>query len=73
MYSANKAAEPKPWGVARFRRDRGRWTPRSRPPARFDASRQYSTFEEWLDLSVRRIVDVYGATTAAETFSSLDS
>ena len=68
---AHKAAKPKPWGVARFRRDRGHWGPRSRPPIRFDASHQYSTFDEWLDLSVRRIVRVHGATTAAETFSSL--
>ena len=66
-----KAREPKPWGVARFKRVGGKWTPRSRPPVRLDAERSYATFGEWLVSSVRRILATLGSTTAMEVFSSL--
>ncbi len=66
-----KVRQPKRWAVARFKRKGGRWVPRSQPPVRFDAERSYSTFEEWLDLSIRRIVATLGSASAIEVFSSL--
>jgi len=66
-----KARLPKPWGVARFKKHEGRWVPRSKPPVRLDHERAYRTFDEWLDLSVRRVLDELSAACAIEVFSSL--
>jgi hypothetical protein len=66
-----KAAGPKPWGVARFKRVGGRWVPHSRPPVRLDAQRSYGNLAEWLDASVRRILQTLGSASAGEVFSSL--
>ena len=66
-----RAAEPKPWGAARFKRQHGRWLPRSRPPVRFDASQTYDDLDGWLELSIRRILGVLGSAAAIEIFSSL--
>jgi hypothetical protein len=66
-----RAARPKPWGAARFKRSGGRWVPRSRPPVRLDRDHAYRSLEEWLELSVRRIVRVLGRAAAVEVFSSL--
>ena len=68
---AGSARGPKPWGRARFKK-RGRWwVPRSRPPVRLDAARSYHDLDEWLDLSVRRILETLGKAAAVEVFSSL--
>ena len=45
--------------------------PRSRPPVRFDRGRSYSELDEWLDLSIRRILETLGEAAAVEVFSSL--
>ena len=45
--------------------------PRSKPPVRLDHERTYRTFDEWLDLSVRRVLGELGAACAIEVFSSL--
>jgi hypothetical protein len=66
-----KVHEPKPWGIAHFKRSRGRWAPRSRPPVRLDAEQSYASFDEWLELSIRRILGVLGSAAAIEVFSSL--
>ena len=66
-----KAREPKPWGVARFKRVEGRWTPLSHPPVRFDSRRMYATLDEWIELSIRRILAALGRAGAIEVFSSL--
>ncbi len=66
-----RAAGPRAWGIARFKRVAGRWVPRSRPPVRLDAERTYATFEEWLELSIRRILATVGPAAAIEVFSSL--
>ena len=68
---AARAAAPRSWGIARFRRREGRWTPLSRPPVRLDEHCAYRTLDEWLDLSVRRILATLGAASAVEVFSSL--
>jgi len=68
---SQQARGPKPWGVARFKRVGGKWVPRSRPPVRLDAERSYETFDEWLGLSLRRILTALGSTAAIEVFSSL--
>ncbi len=68
---AHRSRRPKAWGVGRFKRVRGRWVPRSRPPVRFDGDQTYESLAEWLDLSVRRILTTLGEATAVEVFSSL--
>lgn len=70
---AQKAQQPRPWGIARFKRVEGRWDPLSRPPVRFDEERTYNTLNEWLHLSLQRIVSTLGSATAIEMFSSLYS
>ena len=66
-----KARRPRPWGVGRFKRSRGRWITRSRPPVRMDDARSYGDLGEWLELSIVRIVQTLGSATAIEVFSSL--
>jgi hypothetical protein len=66
-----RANAPKPWGRARFTKRDGRWTPRSRPPVRLDGAHEYSTRDEWLEVSVRRILETLGQAAAIEIFSSL--
>jgi len=68
-----KAGEPKAWGVARFKKKEGRWVPRSLPPVRFDHQHTYSSIEEWLELSIVRILSGLGSAAAIEIFSSLYS
>ena len=68
---AAKARSPKPWGIARFCKRGGKWVPVSRPPVRFDRHHTYNDLDEWLDLSIRRIVTTLGGAAAIETFSSL--
>ncbi len=50
---------PKPWSVARFKKKEGRWIPRSQPLVRFDDECTYSSVEEWLHLSIRRILSTF--------------
>ena len=66
-----KARRRRPWGTARFKRVRGRWVPRSRPPVRLGEKHNYSDFDGWLELSVRRILQALGKAAAIELFSSL--
>jgi hypothetical protein len=66
-----KARGPKPWGKAHLKKDGRRWVPRSRPPVRLDGQRSYSDLDEWLELSVRRILATLGTVAAIEVFSSL--
>lgn len=60
-----------PWGTARFKRQGGQWVPRSQPPVRLDEEREYFNFDQWLALSVERILGALGSATALEVFSSL--
>jgi len=69
----SKAKWPKPWGVARFKKKAGRWVPLSRSPVRFDHQQSYSSLDEWLHLSIRRILSTLGSASAIEVFSSLYS
>jgi hypothetical protein len=66
-----KATRPRPWGVGRFKKAEGKWVPRSRPPVRFDAAQSYETCQQWLELSIRRILTALGSASALEVFSSL--
>ncbi len=68
---AARARRPRPWGVARFKKRAGRWVPRSRPPVRFDQEHSYGSLEEWLELSVERVLRTLGAAAAVEVFSCL--
>jgi hypothetical protein len=68
-----KAEQPKPWGTARFKRKGGRWVPLSNPPVRFDDEHAYGRKEDWLRLSIQRILSALGAASAVEVFSSLYS
>ena len=68
---AAKARSPRPWGTARFTKRSGRWEPSSRAPVRLDTERTYRTFDEWLELSVRRVLRTLGQAAAIEVFSSL--
>jgi hypothetical protein len=67
------AGEPRPWGRGRFKRREGEWVPLSKPPVRLDADRSYSSLDEWLDQSVRRILEALDAAAPIEVFSSLYS
>jgi hypothetical protein len=67
----HRLKQPKPWGMARFKKKRGHWVPRSRPPVRFEDGQTYSDLEEWLQLSIRRILSTLGSAAAIEVFSSL--
>jgi hypothetical protein len=66
-----KVKHPRPWGVARFKKRGGGWVPRSRPPVRFDDQNAYASLEEWLLLSITRILSALGSACAIEVFSSL--
>jgi len=66
-----RAREPRPWGIARFTRREGQWTPCCHRPVRFDAEHTYEELAEWLELSVRRIFQVLGTASTIEVFSSL--
>jgi len=68
-----KAKWPKPWGAARFKKRSGRWVPLSQPPVRFDREQSYSSVDEWLNLSIERILSTLGSASAIEIFSSLYS
>lgn len=63
--------ELKPWGVARFKKKKGRWVPLSRPPVRLDDANSYSDLEEWLKLSIGRTFSTLGHAAAVEIFSTL--
>lgn len=66
-----RAAQPRPWGAARFKKAAGRWVPRSRPPVRFDSQSAYESLGEWLELAVRRVLTTLGSAAAIEVCSSL--
>jgi len=66
-----KARSPRPWGVSRFKKSDGAWVPRSRPPVRLDSLRTYTTLDEWLHISVIRILQTLGSATAIEVFASI--
>ncbi len=68
-----KVREPKAWGAARFKKKEGQWVPRSLPPVRFDHQHTYSSIEDWLGLSIARILCRLGSAAAIEIFSSLYS
>ena len=68
-----KAHEPRPWGKARFKKKEGQWVPRSQPPVRFDGEHAYGALEEWLHLSIERIISTLGPSAPIEIFSSLYS
>jgi hypothetical protein len=68
-----KARWPRAWDIARFKKKAGRWIPRSQPPVRFDDEHTYSNMEEWLHLSIQRILTTFGSVSAVEVFSSLYS
>jgi len=68
---ADKARDPRPWGVARFKRASGRWIPYSRTPVRLDRQHAYEDFDEWLEMSIRRILVTLGRAASIELFSSL--
>ncbi len=70
-FCGSAARRPRPWGKARFRRKEGRWVPQSRTPVRLDARRQYETFEQWLELSVGRVLEAFGEVAAVEVLSVL--
>jgi hypothetical protein len=57
--------------VSRFKKKEGVWVPMARPPVRFDEAHSHADLEEWLDLSVRRIVGTLGAAACVEVFASL--
>ena len=45
--------------------------PRSQPPVRFDDEHDYNDKEEWLHLSIQRILAAFDSAAAIELFSSL--
>jgi hypothetical protein len=67
-----KAALPKSWGVARFKKHSGQWLPCSKTPVRLDGERSYSSLSTWLDASVERIMGALGCAAAADIFSCDD-
>jgi len=68
-----RAKQPRPWGVARFKRQEGKWVPRAQPPVRLDEEHSYADFEGWLRLSFERIFRTLDTAAAIEVFASLYS
>jgi len=66
-----RAERPRPWGAARFKKRHGRWVPCSRPPVRFEEDHTYRTLDEWLELSIRRVLATLGPASGVEVFSCL--
>jgi hypothetical protein len=66
-----RVRQPRPWGVARFKKKNGRWEPLSRPPVWFDAEHGYDDLGGWLHLSIERILSTLGSAAAIEIFSTL--
>ncbi len=71
LLEPHKAEQPKPWGIARFKKDQGQWVPISRPPVRLDEGHTYSDLTAWLELSIARILGILGSASAIEIFSPL--
>ena len=63
----------RPWPRFKFKKQGGEWIPLTNPPVRFDGEHEFTSKEEWLGLSIRRILATLGAATAIEILSSLYS
>ena len=70
---STKVTHPRPWPRFRFKKQGGEWIPLTRTPVRFDAEQAFSTKQEWLEMSIRRILGELGPATPIELFSSLYS
>lgn len=68
-----KAKSARPWPRFKFKKQGGEWIPLTNPPVRFDGEHEFTSKEEWLGLSIRRILATLGAATAIEILSSLYS
>jgi len=68
-----KARSARAWPRFKFKKQGGEWIPRTNPPVRFDDENEFSSREEWLEISIRRILATLGGATAIEVFSSLYS
>lgn len=66
-----RAADVSPWCGARFVRRSGRWTPMQKPPVRYSADAAYSTVEEFVALTIHRLLSEMDEVTALEIFSTL--
>lgn len=68
-----RARSASPWARFKFKKKDGEWIPLTNPPVRFDSQHEFSSKEEWLELSIGRILRTLGTATAIEIFSSLYS
>jgi hypothetical protein len=62
-----------PWPHFRFKKKDGKWRPLTKPPVRFEVDSTFVSKQEWVDLSLRRILTELGSAAAIEIFSSLYS
>ena len=67
-----RAPRPRPWPRASFKKKGGRWLPLQTPPVRYPGAdgQTYATLDEFLALTLRRLLDDLGAVTALEVFST---
>jgi len=73
FFGKERAKPARPWPRFKFKKQGGKWIPLTNPPVRFDDEHEFSSKEEWLELSIRRILATLGTATAIEVFSSLYS
>jgi hypothetical protein len=66
-----RARRPTPWPKGRFKRRGGEWVPVSRPPVRYSDEASYATLEEFVGLTMDRLLEELGAAAAIEVFSML--
>ncbi|MGC9454872.1 MAG: hypothetical protein ACP5HU_08390 [Phycisphaerae bacterium] len=66
-----RAARPAPWRSAQFRKRQGQWVPVQQPPVRFSDDADFSTLEEFVQLTLERMLGELGKVCAVEVFSTL--
>lgn len=69
----SRAAAPKPWPRARFKRTSGAWAPVQKAPVRFSGSDSFSSLSEYVRLCVVRLLDELDGASPLEVFSVLYS
>jgi hypothetical protein len=68
-----RARRPRPWPKARLKKRRGGWVPVQKTPVRYSNSASYCCLDEFVHLSLERLLAELGEVAAVEIFSCLYS
>ncbi|MGD8238220.1 MAG: hypothetical protein PVH68_06705 [Armatimonadota bacterium] len=66
-----RSREPRPWTTAKFKRHSGRWVPAQKTPVRYSESQSYSSVQDFVQLTVGRLLADLVSVTALEVFSTV--